>query len=154
MKVIVTSLLPILSMTAEAAPHNFTITCDSINHWTDSRLKAPPLALDEKWSIRISSKTEDTENYFFTMSKTKGSAVVEGPFDVPVNLGFYPAGPIAGEISVSIPGDCSGGECGRLTLDHLNLTSNDPFIAYGWSLRPLTVSSAMEYRCQIQGVLF
>jgi hypothetical protein len=139
---------------AQAAPHNFDITCDSMNVWDDSRSQGTPLAPDESWSIRIQNSDASDDQYAFTMTKYKNGEVVLGPLVVPVDFSYYQISSSTGAISISIPGNCQEGECGRLTVNRLGLpfSTLDPFIMYGWSSAPLTVTHAMDYRCVIQGV--
>ena len=138
---------------AQAGPHNFDITCDSMNIWDDPRNQGTPLAPDESWSIHVHNIDATGDQSAFTMTQYKNGVIVLGPLLVPVNFSYYQVSSSTGAISISIPGSCRGGECGRLTVNRLGLPfSTDPFIMYGWSSAPLTVTAAMEYRCQIQGL--
>jgi hypothetical protein len=157
MKYIFIFAISILSFStyAKAEPRNFFITCDSINRWSVPPIghTLPPLSADEAWTIRIQNDNSSSENYSLVMTHTKSGQVAQGPFHVPVKFLYFKETSESGSISISIPGNCNGGECGQLTADHVvNPNSTAPFIMYGWSLQPLTVKAAMEYRCQVQGI--
>jgi hypothetical protein len=151
-------ILAIAMTMTHLAQASFYITCESINKSVDSRDSAP-LAEGESWSIEMKGdgnprKSDNwiEEKYQIKMTKLKGQQVVEGPFEVQSDLTQFDTENYS-SLSFSIPKAAAPFEGGRFTIQELSKPySSDPFIMYGWSTEPQTVTSAMFYFCNIQGI--
>lgn len=154
-------LLLSLILSGASAHASFSILCKSSNQWVTETLDQP-LGAGEIWIIEMEGLGDPkpvaigspniTETYKIKMTKRRNNQVIDGPYVIQSILTQFEESHES-SLSFSLPSGTSSIEDGRFTIRRLPKPySIHPFVMYGWSKVPVTVSAAMYYQCQIEDV--